>query len=73
MPGDVQGNTTNVISNQQGADINHDGNDKKILQEGAEKETDEHLPREGGVSGLMLQAVKIVYRLRSLVENQVDD
>lgn len=41
MAGDVQGNTTNVISNQQGADINHDGNDKKILQEGAEKETDD--------------------------------
>lgn len=41
MAGDVQGNTTNVISNQQGSDINHDGNDKKILQEGAEKETDD--------------------------------
>lgn len=42
MPGDVQGNTTNVISNQRGADINHDGNDKKILiEDGAEKKTDE--------------------------------
>jgi hypothetical protein len=42
MAGDVQGNTTNVISNQQGADINHDGNDEKILiEEGAENKTDE--------------------------------
>ena len=42
MPGDVQGNTTNVISNQQGVDINHDGNDEKILiQDGAEKSTDD--------------------------------
>jgi len=41
QPGTVQGSTTDIISNQKGADINHDGDDKKILQEGAEKETDE--------------------------------
>ena len=41
MSGDVQGDTSRVISNQAGADINTDGNDKKILEEdGAEKDTD---------------------------------
>lgn len=41
MSGDVQGDTSKVISNQAGADINTDGNDKKILvEDGAEKDTD---------------------------------
>ena len=41
MSGDVQGDTSRVISNQAGADINTDGNDKKILvEDGAEKDTD---------------------------------
>lgn len=41
MSGDVQGDTSRVISNQAGADINTDGNDKKILvEDGAEKYTD---------------------------------
>lgn len=42
MSGDVQGDTSKVISNQSGADINTDGNDKKILvEDGAEKQTDD--------------------------------
>ena len=42
MSGDVQGNTSRVISNQAGADINTDGNDTKILvEDGAEKQTDD--------------------------------
>ena len=41
MSGDVQGNTSKIISNQTGADINTDGNDTKILvEDGAEKQTD---------------------------------
>jgi hypothetical protein len=41
MSGDVQGDTSRVISNQAGADINTDGNDTKILvEDGAEKQTD---------------------------------
>ena len=42
QPGTVQGSTTDIISNQQGVDINHDGDDKKILENyDAEKITDE--------------------------------
>ena len=41
MSGDVQGDTSRVISNQAGADIHTAGNDKKILvEDGAEKDTD---------------------------------